>query len=122
MTRVILHDLSHGSTLWVKDCETRTNFLWKREKIELLAELSMVSLRGFLHALLECAKVVFRSPGCSINSLQLLVLFITAPIGSSDTREREGLTNHSSVWKVWAATQVTPLSLAGGWVDVVVNR
>ena len=82
----------------------------------------MIALCGFFKTLLMRTKVIFGWPSGSIDSLKLLVLLISAPVSGRNSGQRKGLANHSGVWKVWSAAEITPSSLTGRSVNIVVNR
>ena len=51
---------------------------------------------------------LYGGPRGAVNSLELLVVFVSPPVGSGDPGKCKTLTDHSAVWNVWPAAQVKP--------------
>ena len=122
LATVVLHDLSNHSALRVEHGETRANLFREREQIQFGAQTSVVALGGLFEALKVLTKLVLGGPCGAINTLKLLVLFRTSPVGGGRTHQFEGVADHSSVWKVRSSAKVEPDGFASGRVNVVVNR
>ena len=77
---VVLHDALKHTTLGVEDRQSRTQLFWEGEEIKFSTEATVVASFRFLESLLVGDKVIFRGPGSSVDSLQLIISLVAAPV------------------------------------------
>ena len=77
---VVLHDALEHATLGVEDRQPRAQFFWEGEEVKFGTKATVVASFRFLQSFLVSDKVVFRGPGSSVNSLQLIVSLVAAPV------------------------------------------
>ncbi len=64
-------------------------FVLHVEEVELLAELAVVALLGFLEHVQVGVLVFLLRPGRAVDALQHLVLRVAAPVGAGDLHQLE---------------------------------
>ncbi len=67
----------------MKEDQPGTGQILNAEKIELLAQTPMVAPFGFFQPRQILVQLLLGEPGCAVNALQLLVLFVAFPVGAS---------------------------------------
>ena len=105
LTRVVLHHPADRASSGMKHRQTTANFVGEAEEIKLLAELSVVALLGFFKPVKVLGQSVLALPGCSIDTLQLRTLLVTAPVRTSHPHQLE-VTKPSGRGHVRAAAQI----------------
>ena len=80
----ILKESSQQGTLGMIDDEPCSYFFVNTEKLKFFAELSMISLSGFFQMVHVLVKLLLIRKSSSIDTLQHLVLFISAPVSTSN--------------------------------------
>ena len=121
LARIIFHRFAHNTTLGVEDGKSRTNFVREREQVQFSAQATVISFGRFLESFGVIAKALLVRPCGSIDSLELLVLFRTPPVGSGKSHQFDAFADHARVGQVWPAAQILPHCFARLRVDVVIN-
>ena len=78
---VIFHDALEDAALGVEDRQPRAQLFWEGEEIKFSTEATVVASFRFLESFLVSDKVIFRGPGSSVDSLQLVISLVAAPVG-----------------------------------------
>ena len=91
LTDVVLHDALKHTTLGVEDRQSRTQLFWEGEEIKFSTEATVVASFRFLESLLVGDKVIFRGPGSSVDSLQLIISLVAAPVGGRRLGQRKSV-------------------------------
>ena len=81
LTDVVLHDALEHTALGVEDRQPRAQLFWEGEEIKFGTEATVVASFRFLESFLVSDKVIFRGPGSSVDSLQLVISLVAAPVG-----------------------------------------
>ena len=117
---VVLHDALKHTTLGVEDRQSRTQLFWEGEEIKFGTEATVVASFRFLKSFLVSDKVVFRGPGSSVDSLQLVISLVTAPVSGRRLGQRKSIADEFCRRQVGSTAEVFP---CGGSItaDIVVN-
>ena len=86
---VIFHDTLEDAALGVENRQTSAEFLWEGEKIKFSTEATVITSLSFLESFLIGDKIFLRGPRSSVNSLQLVVGLVAAPVCGRGLGERE---------------------------------
>src|SRR5260370_15364798 len=73
----------------MEEDQARAGQLLDAEQVQLLAQLAMVALLGFLQALQVFVQLLLGKEGGAVNALQTLALFIALPVGAGDREQLE---------------------------------
>ena len=104
LAHVLLDHLPQRPALGVPEHQARRLFL-QVEQVLLLADAAVVAHLGFFDALDVRLELLLVGPGGAVDALQLLVLRVTAPVGTGDAGQLEGL-QEARVRHVRAAAHV----------------
>ena len=88
---VVFHHMAQHFAFRREERDTGADVVGEMEQAQLLAQLAMVALLGFLLAPKIFLQLLGRFPGRAINALQLLVLLVAAPVGAGDIHQLERL-------------------------------
>src|SRR5207253_2683789 len=87
----VLHDLTDAATLGMKEDQAGTGELLNAVKVELLADLAMIPLLGFLNLLKMLVQILLAEERSPIDALQTRIVLVAFPIRSGDGEQLEGL-------------------------------
>ena len=97
------------------------NLVGEGEEVQFGPQLAVIPASGLFQAGEMRVKVILRSPGRAINSLQLGVLFAAAPIGCRNPSELPPVSDHAGARQMRASAEVPPHALARLGINVVVH-
>ena len=90
LAHVLLQHLVDGPASRMPEHHARRLFL-QVEQVQLLADAAVIALLGFLDALDVGSQLLLVRPGSAVDTLQLLVLRVAAPVCTGDFGQLEGL-------------------------------
>src|SRR5580698_582044 len=85
----VFHLFTDDPALRMPEDETGARELLNRKQVELFAEHAMVALFGFFDASQIGVEILLREKRRAIDALQLLVLFVSQPVGAGDVEQLE---------------------------------
>ena len=97
--------LADDAALGMEEDKSRPGQLLNAEQVEILAELAMVALLGFLDLLEMRVELFGGEKSGAVNALQLLILLTALPVSAGDGEQLEGL-DLRSVRQVRAAAEI----------------
>ena len=101
--------LAKDHAFGVEEREARAFFV-EAEQVELFAQFTMIALFGFFQHVKVIVKVGFLFKSRTVNTLEHLVVFITAPVGTGNGLQFEGF-NGARGSRMGAGTEIDEIAL-----------
>mmetsp|Transcript_11062 Transcript_11062/g.32042 ORF Transcript_11062/g.32042 Transcript_11062/m.32042 type:complete len:219 (+) Transcript_11062:809-1465(+) len=105
----IFDDLANLGSLRMPEDKATTGVFLNGKEIQLFAEHTVISLLCLLQHFLVLFKLSWVFPSCGVNALQHFTIFISSPVGSCNTLQRQGfLRNFLRRFNVRSCAQIPP--------------
>ena len=87
----VLHDPANRAALGVPEDQARTGLFLDAEQVQLLAELAVVALLGFLEPVQVRLQILLVEERGAIDTLQALAMLVALPVRTRHRKQLEGL-------------------------------